>query len=277
MPRKTGKGSPHLDATQAYNNADYIPGADGYIARWEDGARAFREREAAVGRARLNHPYGQGDRQKMDIFHPAGPAKGLIVFVHGGYWLRFDRGFWSHFSAGATERGWAVAMPSYALAPEARIRDITGEIAVAVTEAARLVRGPIVLTGHSAGGHLAARMGCRDVALPEEVRARLRHILPISPVADLRPLMETEMNATLGLDTTEAEAESPALHAAPDLPVTVWVGAEERPVFLDQARWLAEAWGAAERVAPGRHHFDVINDLCHANSPMMRALFAPLD
>ena len=84
------------------------------------------------------------------------------------------------------------------------------------------------------------------------------------------------MNATLGLDAAEAEAESPALHPAPEVPVTVWVGAEERPVFLDQARWLAEAWGAAERVAPGRHHFDVIDDLCHSDSPMIRALFAPL-
>lgn len=265
-----------MDATTAYNNADHIPDADGYIERWSEEARLWREREAAVGRARLNHAYGPGERQKMDVFHPAGPAEGLVIFIHGGYWLRFDRGYWSHFAAGATERGFAVAMPSYTLAPEARIRDITREVASAVTVASELVRGPILLTGHSAGGHLVSRMGCRDVTLPDDVRGRLQHILPISPVSDLRPLMDAEMNATLGLDADEAEAESPVLHATPDVPVTVWVGAEERPVFLDQAHWLSEAWGAIERVAPGRHHFDVIDDLRHADSPMMAALFAPL-
>ncbi len=75
-------------------------------------------------------------------------------------------------------------------------------------------------------------------------------------------------------DADEAEAESPVLHAPPDLPVTVWVGAEERPVFLDQARWLAEAWGAEHRIDPGRHHFDVIDGLRDSRSPLVRAILA---
>lgn len=263
-----------MDASQAYANADFIPDAGGYIERWETAAQAFREREAAVGRARLNHSYGAHERQRLDVFHPAGPAEGLVIFVHGGYWLRFDRGYWSHFAAGLTARGWAVAMPSYRLAPEARIAEITRDIAGAVTAAAGLVRGPIVLTGHSAGGHLVARMGCRDVALAPDVRERLRRIVPLSPVADLRPLLETAMNEGLRLDPAEAEAESPVLHPAPEVPVSVWVGAEERPVFLDQARWLAEAWGAEERVAPGRHHFDILDDLEAPDSPLVRSLLA---
>ena len=48
-----------------------------------------------------------------------------VVFVHGGYWMKFDRSYWSHFSEGLTARGWAVAMPSYTLAPEARIGSMT--------------------------------------------------------------------------------------------------------------------------------------------------------
>jgi acetyl esterase/lipase len=50
------------------------------------------------------------------------------VFVHGGYWLRFGRGDWSHLAAGPVARGWAVALPSYTLAPAARIAAITAEI-----------------------------------------------------------------------------------------------------------------------------------------------------
>ena len=47
------------------------------------------------------------------------------MFVHGGYWLRFDRDMWSHLAAGAVARGWACAIPSYTLAPEARISAMT--------------------------------------------------------------------------------------------------------------------------------------------------------
>ncbi len=193
--------------------------------------------------------------------------------MHGGYWRRFDKSSWSWAAAGALARGWAVAMPSYTLAPEARIAQITAEIAAAVTEAASRVAGPLVLTGHSAGGHLSARMRCRDAGLPAAVADRLARIVPISPLSDLRPLMQTEMNEDLRIDAAEAEAESPVLKTdLHDIETVVWVGAEERPAFLDQARWLAEAWPRTTlRIAPGRHHFDVIGELAEPDSLLTRA------
>jgi len=227
----------------------------------------------------LNIAYGGGERQALDLFYPASKPRGLVVFIHGGYWIRFDRKMWSHFAAGAQARGWAVAMPSYTLAPEARISEIVSEVARAVAKSAELVRGPIVITGHSAGGHLAARMACDDVDLPADVLNRLKRVLPISPLTDLRPLRKLTMNADLQLSAEEAEAESPVL-ATPhsSLQVTTWVGAEERPVFLDHARWLAEAWpGSKLRIDPGRHHFDVIDGLQVADSPIMEALLGGLD
>lgn len=258
----------------AYNNRGYIPGAEDYPPRWEDAAQEFRALEASLGRARLNEPYGPHEREKFDLFHPAGPAGSLMVFVHGGYWRLFDRSYWSHFATGATERGWAVAMPSYPVCPEVRIADITRSIAACVTKAAGLVRGPIALAGHSAGGHLVARMACADSGLPEELRARITAIAPISPVTDLRPLIETTMNEDFRLDDAAACAESPALmEKALDVPVHVWVGADERPAFLDQARWLSEAWAdTALHVVPGKHHFDVIDALADPDSEMTRAL-----
>ena len=73
--------------------------------------------------------------------------------------------------------------------------------------------------------------------------ARLIRVVPISPLADLRPLLRTAMNAELRLDPAEAAAESPALkRELRTVETAVLVGAEERPVFLDQARWLDEAW-----------------------------------
>jgi len=261
-----------MDLTDAYDNTAHTPGAAAYPKRWGAASAAFRERMAA--RADLGLRYGPGARQRFDLFHPEGDAAGLVMFIHGGYWLRFDRSDWSWLAAGPLARGWAVAMPSYTLAPEARISQITLEIATALATAADRVAGPIVVTGHSAGGHLSARMRCRDVNLTGAVADRIARVVPISPLADLRPLMQTAMNAELGLDPAEAVAESPML--ARDLrpaETVVWVGGAERPVFLDQARWLAEAWaGTSLTVLSGAHHFDVIDGLATADSQLTEAL-----
>lgn len=261
-----------MDYDLAYANADFIPNAMTYPPRWAQEAEEFRQ--ARKDRAHLGMSYGEGERNAFDLFLPDDVPLGLVVFVHGGYWLRFGRENWSGFAAGPVARGWAVAMPSYTLAPAARVADITREIAAAITHAASLVAGPVVLAGHSAGGHLVARMNCYDVALPDELVSRFRRIVPISPVSDLRPLMRTRMNADLRLDPAEAEAESPALCLVTrGIDTRVWVGAEERPVFLDQAMWLAEAWDeAALHIAPGRHHFDVIDGLASRDSALVADL-----
>ena len=83
-------------------------------------------------RARTDIPYGPRPRNRLDLFLPEAAPHGLLVFVHGGYWLGFDREMWSHLASGAVARGWACAIPSYTLAPEARIAAMTQEIARAV-------------------------------------------------------------------------------------------------------------------------------------------------
>ena len=260
-----------MELDDAYANAAHITGADAYPARWAAQAVAFRETESDTGHARLDHPYGPGEREALDLFLPKGRPAGLCVFVHGGYWLRFDRSYWSHLARGPLARGWAVAMPSYDLCPDVTIAEITRQIACAVTSAAAEIDGPIALTGHSAGGHLVARMAVAGV-LHNDVARRIRSVVPISPVADLRPLLKTSMNAQLGLDMAAASAESPVLMQPLDISVTVWVGAAERPAFLDQARWLGEAWECPVIEAEGRHHFDVIDALGDPDSTMVQAL-----
>lgn len=268
----------NTDWDDAYNNRDHIPGADGFVPRWQAEAAAFRERLATAGRAETDLAYGPGERHRLDLFHPEGTAAGLVIFVHGGYWRAFDKSCWSHLAAGPLARGWAVAMPSYTLAPAARLTTIAAEVARAVAFAAARVAGPLRLTGHSAGGHLVARLACTDGPLESALRERLSHVLPISALADLRPLLRTAMNADLRLDPAEARAESPALaEPLPGLRMTVWVGGAERPEFRRQSALLANVWtglGAETRFVEdaGRHHFDVIEPLTDADSPLTRAL-----
>ena len=260
-----------MDMDRAYANGDFIPGSEAIAARWPVQAAAYR---AALGRrAVLDLPYGQGARQKFDLYRPQGAPRGLLVFVHGGYWMARDRGDWSHLAAGANAQGWAVVMPSYTLAPQARIGAMVGEVARAVARATALVMpaGPVVVAGHSAGGHLAARLACADHEM------RVDRVVPISPVAELEPLQATTMNDTLRLDAAEAAEESPArLVRRTGVGCHVWVGGQERPAFLWQARLLSEEWACPWTVAVGRHHFDVTDDLADPKSALVEVCLGGL-
>jgi acetyl esterase/lipase len=265
------------DWDDAYANAAHIPGGAGFAARLAIASAAWR---AGFDARRFRSvPHGPDPREIVELFLPEATPRGLVVFVHGGYWRAFGPADWSHLAAGALERGWAVAMPGYRLAPAVRITEITASITRAVTLAALEVGGPMVLTGHSAGGHLVARLVCDDGALPAHVLPRVARVVPISGLFDLRPLVATAMNADLRLDLAEARAESPAqreaIYAAP--PVHAWVGGDERPEFVRQSALLANVWtglGVETRltIEPGRHHYDVIDGLAEAGSPLMAAL-----
>lgn len=263
-----------IDWNDAFDNSGHVPGSDGLADKWTGQARAFRD--AAGGRGEIGLAYGAAPRQALDLFRPDGPVAGLVMFVHGGYWHKLDKSVWSHLAAGPLAAGWAVAIPSYTLAPEARIADITREIGAAVEFAAGRVAGPVRLIGHSAGGHLVARMICDDSPLPDPVFGRLQKVVPLSGVFDLRPLLMCEMNRTLHLTEAEAAAESPALHDRRGaVPVSFWVGAGERPEFLRQTRLIAEKWqgeGVADIYEPGQNHFTVVERLAEPGSALVTEL-----
>lgn len=258
-----------MDLTDAYEIGAHTPDGPSYFTRWDAAATAFR---AACG-VRFEAGFDPETRRGADVFWPDGTLKGLMVFVHGGYWMRTSPRDWSHLAAGAVARGWAVALPGYVQAPNIRVSGITAIVAETISELAGRVEGPIALAGHSAGGHLVARMVGPDV-LPADVAARIDRVAPISPLSNLSPLLRTQMNETLDLTPREVQLESPVTQPRPDAGVRIWVGALERPALLDQTRWLSEAWDVPSVVVPDRHHFDVIEALEDPRSEMLDWLLA---
>jgi len=263
-----------MDWDLAYSNADAVANSAIYPERFAAAAADFRD--AMGDRARLDVAYGDAERERYDLFLPEETPEGLAVFVHGGYWLRFSKNEFSFVAAGAVAHGWAVAIPSYTPCPGIAVAAITQQIVEALSHAADAVAGPVRLAGHSAGGHLAARMACTDVALSAEVAARIAHVLPISGVHDLRPILNTAMNEDIRLTHGEAVAESPCLLTPRQgTRLTAWVGADELPEFVRQSRLIANIWaGFAIKTRcvedTRRHHYDVIEPLADPDSPIVR-------
>ncbi|MCL4067467.1 alpha/beta hydrolase fold domain-containing protein [Pseudomonas sp. GX19020] len=266
------------DWNAVYDNAPNIPRGADWPAAWVEPAATFRTDQAAKGLLEAGLSYGPGARQIFDLFHPATQPKGLVVFVHGGFWMGLDKSYWSHLAAGPLAQGYAVAIPSYTLAPEARIHAMTQEIGAAITAAAAKIAGPLRLVGHSAGGHLVTRMVCEDTPLAPELRDRIAAVLSISGLHDLRPMRNIWRNATLAIDAAEAVSESPALQVPlAGTRLTAWAGAMETSEFLRQNALIANIWaglGVATRavVEPNRHHFNVIDGLALPDHPLVAAL-----
>lgn len=264
-----------IDWDDEFSNAAYIVDGALYPSIWKDRADEFAH---AHEKADFDRPYGPHPRQKFDLFGPHSSPRGLVCFVHGGFWIEFDKSYWSHLARGLCNLGWSVAVPSYVLAPQVRISEITQMIAQAIQCCANLVDGPIVLVGHSAGGHLVTRMVCSDSPLERSSRDRVTTVVTISGIHDLRNLLKTQMNEQLQLDKSEAFSESPALlEPSTSADVVCWVGSLERPEFIHQSKLLRKAWeahipGIQLEIENGRHHFDVIESMENPASPLVRMI-----
>lgn len=271
---------PIKDWDDAYANASHIPNGPSYLEKWAAKGAEFRQQMLAQGRAQLDISYGPLARNKLDLFSPLGESKGLVVFVHGGFWLMLDKSSWSHLAQGALNAGFTVAMPSYTLCPEANLSQIIAETGAAINLAAQQVEGEIRLTGHSAGGHLVTSMLCEDSPLEEAVLNRVVKTVSISGVHDLRGLLNTQMNEKLQLSSEQAKALSPVLknpiHFAP---LTCWVGSDERPEFLRLNKLQAQIWQSFDMATDwveetNKHHFDVVDGLENAQHPLTLSLLS---
>jgi len=275
--------SPPANPDDAYENRLYIPNADQHLAAWPVDAATFRDHHPDSS---LDISYGDDARAAYDLFAPVGgldAAKGVVAFIHGGYWVALSKNEFSHMAAGLLDRGWAVAVVGYRLAPQARIASITQDIAAAITSLGAVGGGPLRLAGHSAGGHLVSRMMCQNVTLGDAARNRLDRVVSISGLHDLRPLRRLAKNDLWRLDDQEMIQESPVLQAPREgIDLVCVAGADERPEFIRQNALLPLAWqglgvpGYCQLLA-GENHFTIIETMAAPNSQLCQLIDAPLD
>jgi arylformamidase len=262
-----------IDYEVEYNNRARVPENPMLIAGWARDAAAYRERHTP-----RSIPYGRGARNRIDFF-PGDDKGAIVVFIHGGYWQALDSSFFSHLAGGLNGHGISVAIPSYDLCPDVTVDDIIRQMRMASRELARLGR-PLVVSGHSAGGHLAACMLATDwpafdASLPEEL---VIAAYTISGLFDLGPLVETSINNALHLDQATARATSPLFWNAPLRgSLDAVVGENESAEYFRQSSSIVDAWGGAGLATrfgtvPAANHFTAIAPLADADSEMVARL-----
>jgi arylformamidase len=262
-----------IDYEVEYNNRARVPENPALMAGWARDAAAYREQHAPRAIA-----YGPGARNTIDIF--SGDNQGpIVVFIHGGYWQALDGSSSSHCARGLNAHGIDVAIPTYDLCPQVTIDTIIQQMRAAARELARLGR-PLVISGHSAGGHLAACMLATDwpayhASLPKDL---VMAAYAISGLFDLVPLVQTSINRALRLDETAAMAGSPLFWKPPAGRVLdAVVGGNESAEYFRQSRTMVEQWGAAGvttwfGVVPDANHFTAIAPLADPDSAMVQRL-----
>ncbi|WP_398482032.1 alpha/beta hydrolase [Tardiphaga sp.] len=265
-----------IDLEAEYNNRARVPESGELIAGWARDAKAWREQ----GHAPRGISYGAGARNTIDYFAAANDAGPVVVFIHGGYWQALDASFFSHLSRGLTSHGISVAMPNYDLCPQVSVADIVAQMRAAVRELAKLGR-PLVIAGHSAGGHLAACMLATDwqVIDPALPKKTVIAAYAISGLFDLPPLVPTSINKALQMDEASARAASPLFGPVPGHgSLDAVVGGEESSEYFRQSRSIVDAWGQAiptrYGTVPGANHFTAIAPLADPESAMVLRLKA---
>lgn len=269
----------HTNYDLLYNPRLTVPEFPQIVERWQ--------RESEKARARLDCyldvPYGTDESETMDIFRARGASKGLVMFIHGGYWRAFDKKDSSFVATALADAGITVAIPNYALCPRVTVRDIVMQM---VQAGAWLYRNGgnfgapsanLHVIGHSAGGHLAAMLlACLWPAYARDLpRKPVMGTLAISGVYDLREIVKVPtVNCDVKLTERSALVVSPAfLPPATDAPLYTAVGESENEGFHIQNALIAERWKrvhARSIVCRGDNHFTALDRLTQADSELFK-------
>jgi len=263
-----------------YNNRALVRDYQRYFDRWTRDSEFVR----ATLSGKLDLAYGPDARHRIDLF-PAGPRSlGTLVFIHGGYWRSLDKDMFSWIAAAWNAAGVGVALPRYRLSPAVRIEEIVDD-AIAATHwlcangaAHGMNVDRVVLSGHSAGGHLTAAI----MAAPREKLAfdpaRIVGAVPVSGVFDFEPLRLFSFNSDFRLDPA-AVARLALADKRPTIPapMVVAAGADESSEFRRQSTLLAQAWKPqveALMLLPGLNHFSVVDAMAERGAPLYEATLA---
>lgn len=216
----------------------------------------------------LTVSYGSDPSQVGDVrYGQDGAQLPLLVLVHGGFWKpENDRAHAEAMSSALAAAGWTVLTLEYRRIPGQPYATLK-DIAVALGVLPAMVdqhNGTLLLTGHSAGGHLVlwAAACC--------VTPAMRGVLALAPAADLRlahklRLGDGAVGNFLGTDPVARPDADPLQLPAPAIAVTIIQGGADSVVPPAMAASYATVFPKTRLVElADSGHFAVIDPLSSA-------------
>ena len=262
------------------------PGAGEYLEQ----AMAWSDEVRAKTRCALDLAYGDDERQKLDVYMPDEASPGLVqgpapvlLFFHGGYWVIGHKDLMGFMAPAITPAPALLVPVGYRLAPGAKypqqvddcraaLRWVYGHIADYGGDPER-----IYVSGHSAGGHLAAlitlqRERLAAVGLPPDV---IKGCFPVSGVFDVTETPPDRREAFLKSDDDAREASPMYSTQGNATPFLLEIGSDDFDNLRAQhPRMLAalrrEQGYVEEMVREGHNHFQISLDHADYDSPWTR-------
>jgi arylformamidase len=273
-----------------YNNRAQVTEDELAVIKDDQNARSADYRANAT-RKHLDLSYGPHEREKVDIFLPASDGGPLFAFIHGGYWQWNDKEGFEFLAKELNAKGAAFANIEYALCPAVTLAELSDQCRRAIAYLWRAAakygydRRRIVVSGHSAGGHLTAMMQATDwpafeKGLPMDVVAAG---LPISGIYDVEAIRLTPLNDAVGLKPEDVADQSPMFMKPTSVGESIVAfGGDEYDEFDRQASDIAEAWGKHGMTTstlnlPGRDHFTALSALAEPDHALFAAALKLLD
>lgn len=240
-----------------------------------------------------DQPYGAHRLQRYDVYAPRGATGApVLVFWHGGGWTNGYRAYVRFLAPHVTRMGLVLVAPSYRLAPAHRVPAAADDCLALLRVLGEHIgalggdAGRLYLSGHSAGGHLAALTTLRRDRWPAHGLGdnAIRGCLPISGIMDLAhpappPGSLEERVYTMLLQEPEDDAVfSPLCWSAGNrVPVALSFGSgdSERVVRSNRRlHALLAAQGAPVRcdLRADHDHFQTHTGLRQADHPWYRTL-----
>jgi len=212
--------------------------------------RAGKEFYASYPHLARNIQYSPEFGMGLDVYSPAeGENHPVLIFIHGGGWDKYNRQLFAPVGQKLVERGIVVVIPDYTLHPEAGYEQMTQEMAAATAWTLENIDQyggdpyRVVISGHSAGGHLAGLIAADEVWLNYEghTNQELCGFIGLAGVFDVSAQMVFErskggtapvMTAVMGGEANFAAA-SPSSYVFPTMPPTRLIhGAQDTTVPL---------------------------------------------
>lgn len=259
----------HAKLEQEYSPSSCVDDIMVYIQSYIDDSTTNKQQLSV----RQNLEYGADHTLGVDYF-PGQDQQPLIVYIHGGYWQELSKNESCFMADSLIAQGYHLLVIDYTLAPQATIETMISQCCQAIAWSQQQLWSfdseSIVLTGSSAGAHLAACvLQCAAHAQYGLKPETFTQAVLFSGIYDLRPLVDTYVNEPLQLTQETAAALSPGLQGNQNLPpcTLVW-GANETSEFKRQSQQYGEflitdGVLCKTQEIPERNHFDVVYELAN--------------